>query len=172
MGKASVRNITVSLGLVVIPKGLAMAHLSVVASPLAILPPSTSLFLPLAPYCPISWHLTAKTPPRLAPYCSPPTATLLLLTGWHPTATLRLAPYCYSSNGLTLPWFRLLVVSYCLRAYCPTPWIKVMTSKTARVVIVGPRFPCFLPSTITYPLPSGQGCWSSNRRFLFFWGAC
>jgi len=66
-----------------------MARLSVVPSPLAILPPSPSQFRPLAPYCPISWHLTANPPHRLAPYCSSPAGTLLLLTGWHPTALHR-----------------------------------------------------------------------------------
>jgi len=68
-----------------------------VASPFAILPPPPSPFRPLAPYCPISWHLTASNPSRLAPYCSPPAGTLLLITSWHPTANHRLAPYCYSS---------------------------------------------------------------------------
>ena len=76
-------------GLVDVPKALAMACLLVVASPLAILPLPCSRFCPLAPYCPISWHLTAKS--------SPPAGTLLLPTGWHPTATQRLAPYCSSS---------------------------------------------------------------------------
>jgi len=85
MGKASVTNITVSLGFVVVPKALAMARLSVVASPLAILPLPPSRFRPLAPYCPLSWHLTA-TP----------------LPGWHPTATHRLAPYWYSPAGTLL----------------------------------------------------------------------
>jgi len=85
MGKASVSNITVSLGFVVVPKGLAMARLWVVASRLPILPGSTSRFCPLAPYCPISWHLTAKH-----------------LPGGHPTALRRLAPYCYSPAGTLL----------------------------------------------------------------------
>ena len=67
-----------------------MARLSVVASPPAILPPSTSRFHPLASYCPISWHLTAKT-------FSP---------GWHPTAPHRLVPYCYSPAGTLLLLFR------------------------------------------------------------------
>jgi len=72
-----------------------MARLSVVASPLAMLPLPPSRFRPLAPYCPLSWHLTANPPPRLAPYCSPPppAGTLLLPIGWHPTANHRwLAP--------------------------------------------------------------------------------
>jgi len=51
MGKASVSNITVSLGFAVAPKALAMARLSVVASPLAI--------LPLPPPGSVRWHRTA-----------------------------------------------------------------------------------------------------------------
>jgi len=77
MGKALVSNIMIPLGFVVVPKALAMPRLSVVASLLAILPPPTSRFCPLAPYCPISWHLTATH--RLAPYCYSPAGTLLLL---------------------------------------------------------------------------------------------
>jgi len=62
MGKASVSNIMISLGFVVVPKAPTMAQLLVVASPLAILAPSTSQFRLLALYCPISltWHLTAE----------------------------------------------------------------------------------------------------------------
>jgi len=61
-----------------------------VASPFAILPVPPSRLRPLAPYCPLGCHLTAKKLlPGVAPYCSPPLAgTLLLLTGWHPTAHL------------------------------------------------------------------------------------
>jgi len=89
MENASVSNIPVSLGFAVVPKALAMGRWSVVASPLAILLLPPSRFRPLAPYCRISWHFTANPPPLLAPYCSPPPAgTLLLLTGWHPTAHL------------------------------------------------------------------------------------
>jgi len=68
-----------------------MARLSVVASLLAILPLPPSRFRPLAPYCPISWHLTAKnSSPGWHPTAHPPPAgTLLLLTGWHPTAHHR-----------------------------------------------------------------------------------
>jgi len=94
MGKALVSNITVPLGFAVVRKDLAMARLSIVASPLAILPPPPSRFRPLAPYCPISWHLTANYPP--------PAVTLLLPTGWHSTATQRLAPYSYSLAGTLL----------------------------------------------------------------------
>jgi len=67
-----------------------MARWSVVASPLAILPLPPSRFCPLAPYCPLSWHLTAKnSSPGWHPTAPPPVAgTLLLLTGWHLTAHL------------------------------------------------------------------------------------
>jgi len=122
-----------------------------VASPLAILPLPPSRFRALAPYSPLSCHLTAKTPPRLAPYCSPLADILLQITGWHPTATRWLAPYCSSSDQSTLPRLRLVLVWHCLRSYCPTPWIDVLTCTTDRVVIVGPRFPCFLLSPITKP---------------------
>jgi len=54
-----------------------MAHLAVVASPFAILPPPPSRFCLLALYCTLSWHLTANLPPSL-----------------HPTANHRLASYC------------------------------------------------------------------------------
>jgi len=90
MGKASVSNITVLLGFVVVSKALAMARLSAAASLLAILPLPSSRFCPLAPYCyhpPLGWHPTAHH--RLAPYCYSPAGTLLLLTGWHPTAHRR-----------------------------------------------------------------------------------
>jgi len=61
-----------------------------VASPLTILPLPPSLFRLLAPYCPLSWHLTAKnSSPGWHPTAPPPLAgTLLLLTRWHPTAQL------------------------------------------------------------------------------------
>ena len=81
-------------GLVVILEALGIARLSVVASPFAILPPSPSWFSPLAPYSPFSWHLTARTLPLAG--------TLLLPSGWHPTATPRLAPNCYSRGGTLL----------------------------------------------------------------------
>ena len=110
MGKASVSNITVPLGFAVVRKALAMACYSVVASPLAILHLPPSRFCPLAPYCPISWHLTASHPPLLAPYCYSLAGTLLLLLlGWHPLCPV--APLAlYLSDRLTLAWLRLVVV--------------------------------------------------------------
>ena len=90
MGKASVSNITVPLGVVVVQKALAMARLSAAASLFTILPLSSSRFCPLAPYCYhplLGWHPTAHH--RLAPYCYSRAGTLLLLTGWQPTALRR-----------------------------------------------------------------------------------
>jgi len=100
-----VSNITVSLGLVFGLKALAMARLSVLGSPLAILPPSTLRFRPLAPYCPISWHLTAKP-----------------LPGWHPTAYHQLAPYCCSCGGTLL----LIVVGW--HPLCPVAPLTIYPS--------------------------------------------
>jgi len=106
MGKASVSNITVSHGLVVVPKASAMACLSAAASLLAILPLSTSWFCPLAPYFDLpfpGWHPTAHH--WLAPYSSSPAGILLLLVGCHLTAHRRwLAspPPCGSARHLPI----------------------------------------------------------------------
>jgi len=89
MGKYSVSNITVPLSFAIVPKALAMPRYSVVATPFTILPPPPSLFRPLAPYCPMSWHLSPSNPPQLTPYCPLPAGTLLLISDWHPTATRR-----------------------------------------------------------------------------------
>jgi len=87
-----------------------MARLSVVASMFAILPPSTSRFCPLAPYCYIplpGWHPTAHR--RLAPYCYPPARTHLLIVGWHPLCPV--APLAlYPPDRLAPPRLRLVVV--------------------------------------------------------------
>jgi len=129
-----------------------MALLSVVASPLAILLLSPSRFRPLAPYCPISWHLTANPPHRLAPYCSSPAGTLLLLTGWHrtahhrwlasplPSGSVRHLPFrsvgpssVTPSRGIALPpWL------------CSTPWIDVRTCLTVQHGFGGPSTGVFL----------------------------
>jgi len=133
-----------------------------VASPFAILPLPPSRFCPLAPYCPLSWHLTAKLLPRLAPYCSPP-------SGWHPTATHRLAPYCSPSwlasplpggSARLLP-FRSVGPSSVTPSrgialppwLCPTPWIDVMTCLTVQHGFGGPSTGVFLcrRSTILSP---------------------
>jgi len=121
MGKASVSNITVSLGLAVAPKALAMARWPVVARALAILALPPSRFRPLAPYCPLSWHLIAKnSSPGWHPTAPPPRAgPLLLLTGWHPTAHFPgwhprclVAPLALlsPSDGSVHPRLRLVVV--------------------------------------------------------------
>ena len=64
------------------------------ASLLASLPPPPSRFRPLAPYCPLSWHPTATH--RLASYCYSPAGILLLIVvGGHPlcpVAPLALLP--------------------------------------------------------------------------------
>ena len=103
MEKSSVSNITVPVGFVVVTKALAMARLLVVATPSAIVPPPPSQFRLLAPYCPFSSPLPAKTPP--------PAGILLLPSGLHPTATHRLAPYCDSLAGTLLLLFRSFDIS-------------------------------------------------------------
>jgi len=132
------------LGLVVVPKALAMACLSVVASPFAILPPPPSRFCLLAPYSPLSWHLTASPPLWLAPYCYSPAGTLLLLTGWRPTARWPRSPLypprssqsssVTPGHGIALPpWLP------------PTPWSNNVMTGAAVVYSssVGPLFPWF-----------------------------
>jgi len=83
-----------------------MAPLSAAASLFAILPLSSSRFCPLAPYCyhPLSgWHPTAHH--RLAPYCLSSAGTLLLLIGWHPAAHRRwLASPLPGRSALRLPF--------------------------------------------------------------------
>jgi len=81
MGKASVSNISVSPRFVVIPKALAMARLSVVASPFANLPSSPSRF------CPLASLLLQK----LAPYC------LSILPLWSYSSSVT------PSRGIALP---------------------------------------------------------------------
>jgi len=80
--QASVSNISVLLGFVVLPNALAMARLSVVASLLTIIPLSSSRFCKLALLLPLS-------APWLAPYCPPSAGPLLLHSGWHTRAHYR-----------------------------------------------------------------------------------
>jgi len=149
MGKASVSNITVPLGFVVIPKALAMARLSVVASPFAILPPSASLFCPLVPYYhnpPPGWHGTAHH--RLAPYCSP-------LAGIPSAWWLRSPPYpprlsqsssVTPSRGIALPlWLP------------PRPWSNDEITGAAVVhgSSVGPQSRGFQRKARSLSTPSG-----------------
>jgi len=153
MGKASVTNITVSLGFVVVPKALAMARLSAAPRLFAILPLSSSQFCPLAPYCyhPLpGWHPTAHH--RLAPYCHSLAGTLLPLTGWHPTAHRRwLASPLPSGSARRLPFRSVGPASVTPsrgRALppwlCPTPWIDVMTCLTVHHGFGGPSTGVFL----------------------------
>jgi len=88
------------LSFVIVPKALAMARLSLVASLFAILHSPTSRFCPLAP-------LLLQ---QLAPYC------LLIL------------PYRSST-----PRLRPVVVLHYLPAWCPMPWIEVITGATVRL---------------------------------------
>jgi len=74
----------------------------------------------------IWYHLTVlstctvllPSSPRLAPYCSSLAGTLLLITGWHPTACHRLAPYCHSSAGTLL----LLIGLHPTASHRPAPY--------------------------------------------------
>jgi len=151
MGKASVSNITVPLSLVVVPKALAMARLSVVASPFAIFAPSASLFCPLVPYYhnpPPGWHRTAHH--RLAPraYCSP-------LAGIPSARWLRSPPYpprllqsssVTPSRGIALPlWLP------------PTPWSNDVITGAAVVhgSSVGPQSSGFQTKARSLSSPSG-----------------
>ena len=89
MGKASVSNISVSPRFVVVPKALAMAPLSVVASQFAILPSSPSRFCPLAPL------LLQK----LAPYCLSILPRSSYSSSVTPSGGIALPP-CLVSNSL------------------------------------------------------------------------
>jgi len=97
MGKASVSNIKVPLGLVVAQKpGLwLVSRLWLACSRSFLYPPPGSVRL----HCTATLHSLA--------------GTLLLPVGWHPTATLPLAPYCYFPAGTLL----LIVVSW--HPLCP-----------------------------------------------------
>jgi len=141
------------LGLVVVPKALAMACWSLVASPFAILSPPASQFCPPAPYCPLSLHLTALPPPWPAPYCYSPAGTLLLLMGWHPTAQWLRSPHyplpsspsssVTPSRGIAQPpWLP------------PTPWSNaVITGATIYAYDVSPHSSGFPPTHDHYSLP-------------------
>jgi len=162
MGKASVSNITVSLGLLVVPKAVAIARLSAAASLFTILLLSSSRFCRVGPYCyhPLpGWHPSAHR--RLPPYCSSSAAPLLLLTGWHRTAPLRwLASPLPGGSAHRLP-FRSVGPSSVTPSrgialplwLCPTPWIDVMTCLTVHHGFGGPSTGGFLcrGSTILFP---------------------
>ena len=171
-GKASVSHITVPLGFVVVPKALAMAHLSAAASLFVILPLSSSRFCPLAPYCyhPLpGWHPTAYHP--LAPYCQSPAGTLLLFIGWHPTANRRWLASPLPGGSARHLHFRSVGPSSVTpsRGIALPPWLlsnaldqwNDLPDRTTwfRWAL----YWSFPMSPITYPPPSGQRFWSSNR---------
>ena len=147
MGKASVSNIMVSLGLVVVPKAPAMASLSALASPFAILPPSFSWFclLVLYYYFPLpGWHPTAHH--QLAPYCS--SLALILSARWlrSPLYPLRSShsSLVTPSHGIALPpWLP------------PTPCGDRSNYRRGRCLRfnVGPLFRWFSFMRGHYPLP-------------------
>ena len=160
MGKASVSNIAVPLGFVVSPKALAMARLSVVATPLAILPLPPTRCSPLAPYCPFSWHLTAKTPPRLAPYCSPSLAGIpsasWLRSPIYPPRLLDPSSVTHSC-GIALP-----------PQLPPTPWIDVINWRTHMIChwpMVSVVFPC--PDHTILSLPGPERALEQPSFLLF-----
>ena len=91
MGKASVSYITVSLGLAVAPKALAMARVGrlwLAGSRSFLYPPPGS----------VRWHLTAPSAGTLLLKTPPQAGTLLL-------PPFQLAPYCYSPAGTLLLTF-------------------------------------------------------------------
>jgi len=140
-----------------------MARLSVVASPLAILAPPASRFRPLAPYCPISWHLTAKP-----------------LPGWHPTAPHRRAPYCYSPAGTLLVILRSVDPSSVTpsRAIALPSWVLCNALDRCNDLhdrargYSRPRVSMFSPVDDLASTPLSPRFGSLNRQFLLFWGAC
>jgi len=151
-----------------------------VASLLAILPLPPSQFRPLAPYCPLSWHLTANPPPRLAPYCSPPAGTLLLITGWHPTAhPPGWHPLCSVAPLALLP----------LRSFDPSsvtpsrgialpPWLwtnaldRCNDLRDRASGSCGPTVSVFSRVGDHLSSPSGPATALEQPSFLLFWGAC
>jgi len=159
-----------------------MARWSVVASPLTICPLPPSRFRPRAPYCPQSWHLTAKNcSPGRHPTAPPPLAgTLLLRTGWHPTAHLpgghplcSVAPLALlplrsfrpssvtPSRGIALPpWL------------CPTLGNDVMTCTTVHHGYGGPSTYEFSRVGDHRSTPPGPERALGQPSFLLFWGAC
>ena len=117
MGKGSVRNITVPLRFVVVTRALAMARLSVGATPLWILPPPS----PGSSACTV----LPKSSPWLSPYCSSPAGILLLLFGWHPLSPL--APLACLSSAM-----RTLLLGYAQSLYYPA---SVAAANTLRLTM-------------------------------------
>jgi len=164
-----VSNISVPLRFVFVPNALAMAHLYIVASLLAILPLSSSRFCPLAPLLPLS-------APWLGPYCLLSAGTLLLHYGWHPTARhRRLASALPVGPARPLP-FRSVDPSSVTPSggialppwLCPTPWINVMTCPTVQYGFAGPSSFEFSYVAGRLSSPCGQRFWPLES-FLLFW---
>ena len=141
MGKASVSNITVLLGFVIVPNALVMACLSVVASLFMILPSPISRFCPLSP---------------------------LLLEHMAPYFPLILP------DRSSTPRLRPVVVLHYLLAWCPLPWIDVITGVTVRLWLqCRPTSPVVFSRngdhTSSPPGPIGT---SRANPFFCFRGAC
>ena len=160
-------------GFVVVPKALVMARLSAEASLLALLPPSFSRFCPLAPYChtPLTgWHPTAHH--RLAPYCYSLAGILLLIVvGWHllgPVAPLALLPLRLSDPSSVTPSHGIAL----------PPWLLSNALDRRNDLpdrasgYCGPMVPVFAPVGDYLPTPPGPRFGSLNKRFLLFWRAC
>jgi len=156
MGKASVSNILVPPQFIVVPKALAMAWVSVVASPFAILPSPSSRFCPLAP-------LLLQ---QLGPYC------LLILPDCSSTPRLRpVVVLHYLRAWFATPWIDVITsATVCLWLQCrPTSPVVVSrngdhpSSPSAPIwhSRVNPVF-CFLEG-----LPKGLGL-CPVRLYEFF----
>ena len=161
------------------------------ATRLAIHPLPPSRFRPLAPYCPISWHLTANPPPRLVPYCSlpsgchptaspPPAGTLLLLTGWHPTSHLpSWHPLCSVAPLALLPLRSFdpsSVTPSCGIALPPWLWTNALERcndlRDRASGYCGPTVSVFSHVGDHPSSRSGPERALEQMLFLLFWGAC
>ena len=152
------------------------------ASPFAFLPLPPSGFCPLAPYCPLSWHLTAKnSSPGWHPTAPPPLAgTLLLLTGWHPTGHL---PGCHPLCSLALLAFLPLrsfdpssVTPSCGIVLRPCLWTNTLDRcndlHNRASGSCEPTVSVFSHVGDHLSSPSGPERTLEHPSFLLFWGAC
>jgi len=145
-----------------------MARVSLVASPLAILPPPPSWFRPLAPYCPLSWPHTAylhagrqpTATDRLAPDCCSPAGTLqplLLGSPLYPLRSTR-SSLVTPSRGIALPpWLPL------------KPWSKdvIFDATIVYGYGVGPHSSSFPLMRHHYPLPQPRVSRPQQNLVLF-----